>query len=55
VLEAVLKFPDTVDGCVPDVGEDRPRRKVIDSAFEMAEQLVASLEPGCGRDPEGNQ
>jgi hypothetical protein len=41
-LEAVRKFLDTVDSVFPDVGWDRPRRKVIDSAFEMTEQLVGS-------------
>jgi hypothetical protein len=41
-LEAVRKFLDTVDSVFPDVGQDRPRRKVIDSAFEMTEQLVGS-------------
>jgi hypothetical protein len=41
-LEAVRKFVDTVDSVFPDVGEDGPRRKVIDSAFKMTEQLVGS-------------
>jgi len=39
-LEAVRKFLDTVNGIFPDVGEDGPRRKVIDSAFQMTEQVV---------------
>jgi hypothetical protein len=39
-LEAVRKFVDTVDGQFPDVREDGPRRKIIDSAFKMAEQMV---------------
>ena len=39
-LEAVRKFIDTVDGQFPDVREDGPRRKIIDSAFKMAEQMV---------------
>jgi len=39
-LEAVRKFLDTVNGAFPDVGEDGPRRKIIDSAFEMTEKLV---------------
>jgi len=39
-LEAVRKFLDTVNGAFPDLGEDGPRRKVIDSAFEMTEKLV---------------
>jgi hypothetical protein len=39
-LEAVRKFLDTVDGVFPDVGSDAgPRRKIIDSAFMMTEQL----------------
>ena len=41
-LDAVRKFLDTVDSVFPDVGDDRPRRKVIDSAFEMTEQLVGT-------------
>ena len=39
-LEAVRKFLDTVDGAFPDVGREGPRRKIIDSAFKMTEQLV---------------
>ncbi len=39
-LEAVRKFLDTVNGAFPEVGEDGPRRKIIDSAFEMTEKLV---------------
>jgi len=38
-LEAVRRFVDTVDRHFPDVGEE-PRRKIIDAAFRMAEQLV---------------
>jgi len=41
-LEAVRKFLDTVDGIFPDAGQDGPRRKVIDSAFKMTEQLVST-------------
>jgi hypothetical protein len=41
-LEAVRRFLDTVDGVFPDVGEDGPRRKIIDSAFKMVEDLVAA-------------
>jgi hypothetical protein len=41
-LEAVRKFLDTVNSAFPDVGEDGPRRKIIDSAFKMTEQLVGS-------------
>ena len=39
-LEAVRKFVDTVDGQFPDLREDGPRRKIIDSAFKMVEQMV---------------
>jgi hypothetical protein len=41
-LEAVRRFLDTVDGVFPKVSEDRPRRKIIDSAFKMTEQLVGA-------------
>jgi hypothetical protein len=42
-LEAVRKFVDTVDSVFPHLGgDDGPRRKIIDSAFEMTEQLVAA-------------
>ncbi len=41
-LEAVRKFLDTVDGVFPTVSEDGPRRKIIDSAFKMTEQLVGA-------------
>ncbi|HUK72513.1 MAG TPA: hypothetical protein VLW50_27725 [Streptosporangiaceae bacterium] len=41
-IEAVRKFVDTVDSVFPDISEDGPRRKVIDSAFKMTEQLVGS-------------
>jgi len=41
-LEAVRKFVDTVDGVFPDVSQDGPRRKIIDSAFQMTEQLVST-------------
>ena len=39
-FEAVRKFVDTVDRQFPDVREDGPRRKIIDSAFKMVEQMV---------------
>lgn len=42
VLDAVRKFVDTVNGAFPDVSEDGPRRKIIDSAFKMTEQLVGA-------------
>jgi hypothetical protein len=41
-LEAVRKFLDTVDGVFPQVSEDGRRRKIIDSAFKMTEQLVGA-------------
>ena len=41
-LEAVRKFLDTVDGVFPQGSEDGPRRKIIDSAFKMTEQLVGA-------------
>ena len=39
-LEAVRRFVDTVDAQFPDVREDGPRRKIIDSAFKMTEKMV---------------
>ncbi len=39
-LEAVREFVDTVDGAFPSVGEDSPRRRIIDAAFRMTEQLA---------------
>ena len=41
-LEAVRKFVDTVDGAFPDLGEAGPRRKILDAAFKMTEQLVGT-------------
>ncbi len=41
-LEAMRKFLDTVDGIFPALSEDGPRRKIIDSAFKMTEQLVGT-------------
>jgi hypothetical protein len=41
-LEAVRKFLDTVDSVFPHTGEEGPRRKIIDSAFQMTEQLVGT-------------
>ena len=41
-LEAVRKFLDIVDGVFPDLSKDGPRRKIIDSAFKMTEQLVST-------------
>ncbi|HUY86764.1 MAG TPA: hypothetical protein VMU77_06585 [Acidimicrobiales bacterium] len=39
-LEAVRRFVDSVNDAFPDLGEDGPRHKIIDSAFKMAEQMV---------------
>lgn len=39
-LDAVKRFLDTVDSVFPDVSQDGPRRKIIDSAFKLTEQLV---------------
>jgi len=40
-LEAVRHFLDTVNGLFPDMTADGgPRKKIIDSAFRMTEQLV---------------
>ena len=41
-LDAVRKFVDTVNGILPDVRDDAPRRKVIDSAVKMTEALVGA-------------
>jgi hypothetical protein len=41
-LEAVRKFVDTVNGIFPDLSEDGPRTKIIDSAFKMTEELVGA-------------
>ena len=42
-LEALRRFADTVDGVFPHLGADEgPRRKIIDSAFKMTEQLVSN-------------
>jgi hypothetical protein len=42
-LESVRKFLDTVNGVFPDMSaEDGPRKKIIDSAFRMTEQLVGT-------------
>ena len=42
-LESVRKFLDTVNGVFPDVSaDDGPRKKIIDSAFRMTEQLVGT-------------
>jgi hypothetical protein len=43
-LEAVRKFVDTIDSVFPHRGgDDGPRRKIIDSAFKMTEELVQNF------------
>ncbi|MCZ7631266.1 MAG: hypothetical protein M5U19_20440 [Microthrixaceae bacterium] len=39
-LEAVRQFVDAVDGALPTLVDDGPRRRIIDAAFRMTEQLV---------------
>jgi len=42
-LESVRRFLDAVNGVFPDVGADGgARKKIIDSAFKMTEQLVGT-------------
>ncbi|MEZ5323314.1 MAG: hypothetical protein R2698_14810 [Microthrixaceae bacterium] len=41
-LDAVKRFVDAVNDSFPDLGEDGPRQKIIDAAFRMTEQVVAS-------------
>lgn len=41
-LESVRKFVDTVNDAFPELGDDAPRRKIIDSAFKMTEKLVGA-------------
>ena len=41
-LEAVHGFISTVNEMVPDVGGTEGRKKVIESAFKMTEQLVGA-------------
>ena len=41
-LDAVRKFVDTVDSIFPDLTEDAPRRKIIDAAFKMTDELVGA-------------
>jgi hypothetical protein len=43
-LEAVRNFLDSIDSVFPHLGGDEgPRRKIIDSAFKMTEQLVGAV------------
>lgn len=39
-LDAVRDFVETVDGAFPSLGENGPRRRIIDAAFKMTQQLV---------------
>jgi len=42
-LEAMRKFADTINDAVPHLdGDEALRRKFIDSAFKMTEQLVST-------------
>jgi hypothetical protein len=41
-LESVRTFVNTVDRAFPDISDDGPRQKIIDSAFKMVEQLVGA-------------
>ncbi|MGO9455960.1 MAG: hypothetical protein ACLP62_02780 [Acidimicrobiales bacterium] len=44
VLDAVHRFVDTVNNAFPDLGEDDgPRKKIIDAAFKMTEELVGTV------------
>lgn len=39
-LDAVKRFVDTVNDAFPDLTEDGPRKKVIDAAFQMTQQII---------------
>jgi len=41
-LEAVRKFLDDVNEVFPELSEDSPRRKIIDSAFNMTQKLIGA-------------
>jgi hypothetical protein len=41
-IAAVRKFVDAIDDVFPAIREDAPRRKIIDSAFRMVEQLASA-------------
>ncbi len=51
-LEALRKFLDTVDSVFPDAGQEGPRRKIIDSAINLTEQLVGTWTQLAERIPE---
>ena len=40
-LQAVRKFVNAIDDAFPHLSEDKPRRKAIDSTFDMIERLVS--------------
>jgi len=39
-LEAVKRFVEDVNRVFPDVSEDGPRQKIIDSAFNMTREVL---------------
>lgn len=39
-LDAVQRFIETVNDAFPDIGEDGPRKQIIDAAFKMTGQIV---------------
>lgn len=39
-LDAVQRFIETVNDAFPDIGEDGPRKQIIDAAFKMTVQIV---------------
>ena len=39
-LDAMRRLVDTVDGAFPVLSDGAPRRKIIDSAFQVAGQVV---------------
>ncbi|MBK6855056.1 MAG: hypothetical protein IPG97_00415 [Microthrixaceae bacterium] len=39
-IDAIKRFVDTVNDSFPDIGDDGPRRQVIDAAFKMTHQVV---------------
>jgi len=41
-LAAVRKFLDAVNDALPHLADERHRRAIVDSAFKMTEQLVAT-------------
>jgi hypothetical protein len=41
-LEAVHRFVDAVNDAFPDIRDDGPRRKIIDAAFKMVDDLVGA-------------